>query len=590
MIKATFNAGKNKTTAKGLWKYNYGQELQIEGLQLPSTVQVHFVAQCDMEAVPMVGTTANGITKVQIPDSLLRKENCGAWDYDIYAYVYVTDATSGQTVYMITLPVEYRAKPGSTTPPQDDPNAFDKAVNAVKGYTEKAKASADTATSVANELKGSTAQIAQNTEEISQVKGDLDDYKNEISESTSYAVFVDLIPIETQEGKSAYINGVNTIVYNSNTKDTCVKVKLPNNVNSVWYQGDCIGGNEFNKSIIFADANNTPTGSASATDNTNWTILTKPVEIPVPSGSVYAYVNFRYMSTNVSTIQYKDILYSYKVGKNNLAEDLKNEITASTNKCSIFENVIPTKTKPTILFAFDAPNYDNRAEILEQYGFRGTFNYTMEFPTSSHGDFVKLIQHGHDIGIYRGGSIDDEPTTKVSDGWEEYIGTGIQWLAERGNYYLPTVYGCHSHKASQQILDACKKYNIPYVSAITYYTSETEYTIYSVKDNTPYSTVLRPITMPTLTLDAIKESIDYCVNNGTVLPLFTHYANASSDDGTSITESKFIEIVEYVKSLYDEGKVDILTYRELYNKYHQEDGKNRDYNRVMAGMISNKVW
>lgn len=173
VIKATFNAGKNKTTAKGLWKYNYGQELQIEGLQLPSTVQVHFVAQCDMEAVPMVGTTANGITKVQIPDSLLRKENCGAWDYDIYAYVYVTDATSGQTVYMITLPVEYRAKPGSTTPPQDDPNAFDKAVNAVKGYTEKAKASADTAASAANELKGSTAQIAQNTEEISQVKQDL---------------------------------------------------------------------------------------------------------------------------------------------------------------------------------------------------------------------------------------------------------------------------------------------------------------------------------------------------------------------------------------------------------------------------------
>lgn len=385
--------------------------------------------------------------------------------------------------------------------------------------------------------------------------------------------------VATNSGKRGFDNS-GTVYLGDSSSDTCVQYNVPSGSVKLVYQGQCVGGNVTNPAVVFTDSNGGVIATADATTSTSWVILDKPVEINVPSGSIYAYVNFRRMSERVSIAKFKT--YPQRVYKNGLVTKIQNDLTN-------LEKFSTSTPKATILFAFDLANYDNRAEILEANGFRGTFNYTLEFPATSHAGFVKLIQHGHDIGIYRGGSIENEPDLVTGD-WDTYIKTGLDWLSERGHYYLPTVYGCHSHKSSQAIIDACNKYNIPYISAVTKYTSASEYDIYYPEDNTPFRQIVSPWGMPTHTVAETKAAIDTCITNNSVLPLFTHLANVETTGDGNITEAYLEEIVAYVKTKYNNGLVDVLTYRQLYNKYHRDIGLDRDYNRTMAGMISNVVW
>lgn len=111
MITVVFNSGETKKNAKGLWQYDYGQVLRIQGLSLPPAAEIHFALQeKGGSAATRIGTTKDGITDVVIPDSMLENENLAA-DYKIYAWVYLADEESGETEYMITLQVKSRPKP-----------------------------------------------------------------------------------------------------------------------------------------------------------------------------------------------------------------------------------------------------------------------------------------------------------------------------------------------------------------------------------------------------------------------------------------------------------------------------------------------
>ena len=72
MITAVFTDGDDCVWAYGLWQWDYGQQLRIEGLHLPTVVEIHFSLQeAGGEAVPRVGVTKDGVTTVTIPDSML---------------------------------------------------------------------------------------------------------------------------------------------------------------------------------------------------------------------------------------------------------------------------------------------------------------------------------------------------------------------------------------------------------------------------------------------------------------------------------------------------------------------------------------
>lgn len=130
MIVANFNRGTTTKGVFGIYQYNYGQVLRIQGLTLPTAVEVHFSLQnTGGETTTRIGVTKDGVTDVVIPDSFL-ENGYTTQNYEIYAFVYLRDETSGQTEYKITLHITSRPKPEAFDRPEDA-EIFKEAIKAV---------------------------------------------------------------------------------------------------------------------------------------------------------------------------------------------------------------------------------------------------------------------------------------------------------------------------------------------------------------------------------------------------------------------------------------------------------------------------
>lgn len=97
----------HSVTAKSLYQYNYGQKLQIVGVELPQSFEVHFALKTGGTTMPILG--ADNI--VSIPDELLQTKG------DITAYIYLhTGESDGETEYKIRIPVTERPQPSNYEP------------------------------------------------------------------------------------------------------------------------------------------------------------------------------------------------------------------------------------------------------------------------------------------------------------------------------------------------------------------------------------------------------------------------------------------------------------------------------------------
>ena len=111
IIVARFN-GTTEAAAIGLWQWDYGQILQIEGLDLPAVTEIHF-AQDGLSKTEL-GTTQQGVCSVSVPNSMLQHAS------RIKAYIYLhTGENDGETEYEIRIPVRARARP--ETYDEEDP-------------------------------------------------------------------------------------------------------------------------------------------------------------------------------------------------------------------------------------------------------------------------------------------------------------------------------------------------------------------------------------------------------------------------------------------------------------------------------------
>lgn len=138
IVTANFNRGETSTTVNSLDQYDYGAILRIQGLNLPPAVEIHFCLQKTGGVAPRrVGTTKDGVTDVVIPDSML-ENNDTTQDYNIYAWVYLTDETSGSTERRITMKVRSRSKPEAFDRPEDA-ELFREAIAAVNEASERAE-------------------------------------------------------------------------------------------------------------------------------------------------------------------------------------------------------------------------------------------------------------------------------------------------------------------------------------------------------------------------------------------------------------------------------------------------------------------
>lgn len=127
----------------GAWQYDYGQILRIQGLNLPKAVEIHFsLTEKSGESITRIGTTKDGATDVLIPDSMLEKET--NQNYSIYAFIYLSDAASGNTEYRIAIMVNTRPKPEIPGPPEE-PEIFRETIEAVNQAADRSEKARDRA-------------------------------------------------------------------------------------------------------------------------------------------------------------------------------------------------------------------------------------------------------------------------------------------------------------------------------------------------------------------------------------------------------------------------------------------------------------
>lgn len=165
----------------GVWQYDYGQVLRITGPELPPAVEVQFsLDEKSGETLSRVGTTVDGVTEVKIPDELLT--HSATSNYRIYAYIYLTDETSGNTRYEITIPVRVRSKPTSPAEdPETDPDIFRETVVAVNASADRAENAASSATESAASAEETLIEIKRVTDGISEDIENANMAKSELS-------------------------------------------------------------------------------------------------------------------------------------------------------------------------------------------------------------------------------------------------------------------------------------------------------------------------------------------------------------------------------------------------------------------------
>lgn len=174
MITAVFTDNSDYTRATGLWQWDYGQKLRIEGLTLPTAVEIHFaLTEQSGDAITRVGTTKDGVTEVAIPDSLLENQAVSA-SYAIYAWIYLADKTSGETVKRISVWVKCRPKPEGFDAP-GDAELFRDAIAQVNASADRAEAAREgaeaakkAAEATVGKIEGEIAGAGQIAEQVKQ--------------------------------------------------------------------------------------------------------------------------------------------------------------------------------------------------------------------------------------------------------------------------------------------------------------------------------------------------------------------------------------------------------------------------------------
>lgn len=115
IITAVFSDSRGVYTDT-LYRKDYGQILQIQGLPLPLNFETHFSMNGSI-AKQVIGTTENGVGMVEIPDEYLDESGT------LTAYIYLhTGTDAGETEYIIKTRVIPRpdVDPSEPTPVQQD--------------------------------------------------------------------------------------------------------------------------------------------------------------------------------------------------------------------------------------------------------------------------------------------------------------------------------------------------------------------------------------------------------------------------------------------------------------------------------------
>lgn len=161
------------TKVSDVWQYDYGQILRIQGLDLPTAVEVDFAVAGASESIARIGTTKDGVTDVVIPDSLIETGK------NLVAYIYLRDSASGNTEYQIDMLVTKRAKPEAYDTPEDK-ELFGQAIEAVNAAADRAEKAGHTAQEAANKTGQDAEQTARDRVEVAKMVETVTDISEQV--------------------------------------------------------------------------------------------------------------------------------------------------------------------------------------------------------------------------------------------------------------------------------------------------------------------------------------------------------------------------------------------------------------------------
>lgn len=196
MIIANF-INKQDALVTGLDQYDYGQVLRIQGLKLPTAVEIHFgLEETGGTTVTRIGVTKDGVTDVVIPDSMLENGDTSL-DYTIYAFIYLTDETSGKTTNRIKIQVKARSKPELLNKPEDK-ELFQKAIEAVNQSAKEAEGWAhgredmperatDNAKYYSEQASGSAEEVKKVEQSVKDMVATVDGIEQQVQDVKEYA-------------------------------------------------------------------------------------------------------------------------------------------------------------------------------------------------------------------------------------------------------------------------------------------------------------------------------------------------------------------------------------------------------------------
>lgn len=122
---------ETRIVSNPLYQYDYGQKVQIFGLDLPAYYEVHFSNYERGDATTVLAS----LNEFDIPDIYLQSGR------DVYIWIYLHAGNSdGETEYQITVPVLKRAKPTDEEPTSEEQSIIDQTIIALNSAVTEARA------------------------------------------------------------------------------------------------------------------------------------------------------------------------------------------------------------------------------------------------------------------------------------------------------------------------------------------------------------------------------------------------------------------------------------------------------------------
>lgn len=234
---------------------------------------------------------------------------------------------------------------------------------------------------------------------------------------------------------------------------------------------------------------------------------------------------------------------------------------------SIVEN---RKIKPSILLNMDNSHtnlYTSVYPLLKERDFVGTFAWQMGYYPGSGGvtqeQFNELMANGWDYAMY--GYVGTW-ATDVYD-WNQYntMYTALKSyldILHSYNISTPVTYFHPNNRSTKPIMKALKSLgfkmgrNSPSYPYIPHYDYDSfELSCIQIQDINS-------------SLQKAKDAIDYAIKTGQCISIFCHDVVDNADStGVNVSKATYIALLDYIKEKVDAGLVDVITYKQFYEKF-----------------------